>query len=643
MIPRFGRHGPRSKVGCTTCRTRKIKCDERRPLCTRCERAGIKCEWDKPAKPRRRRLLRPAPPEEASLSSSSASTSASDTAAIAASASATDDASLSLPPLAVRSEPEPPSRPGPGPGMDMLMFEPWRDQDQDQDQATATDTAMDTPFPFPDLNPTCTPSARQQQLGLSMLYNASSNLHLLRPALSTTHIPLSNSLMLGAQDRECFQYIPNSFMVQAIGKPWAWSMLSYIHSRIASHEKGVMRAFIALASMELRCRYISATDQGQGRDPDQVQAAARQKKSLATGHYRLALGDLSRLLDRASQPDRTDQDLDALFAMWFLILWFGTYDPELVQASHVHLRGIRSFVSQNLRTTGGGGKPGLPPASQQLLYFISLVDTSLALGNLRGGELTQDLLSLRADSHLHQDRLFQEARTCLPRIWGANYPPEQLLDDLENYRPLSLLQACEKLKIELWSLGITSTNAAVDQRDLDLLWQKIETAGQVFADVITMARIATHSGGRRVMWTVYHSALEYYAVRVLFSCLSSSKKPEHGNSHEPEFPSWLDTTLTDLLGIAYKSLGENPLMVYRFAWPLTVAMLRTRDPIHKDWISSQVRRAHALVGSLGIPTHLLQDMSTSPGALLLDSPPHEQEALDVSLTLSNSNSHSHGI
>ncbi|KAF9884694.1 hypothetical protein FE257_001323 [Aspergillus nanangensis] len=30
---------------CTTCRARKVKCDEARPVCRSCRRAGVKCEW----------------------------------------------------------------------------------------------------------------------------------------------------------------------------------------------------------------------------------------------------------------------------------------------------------------------------------------------------------------------------------------------------------------------------------------------------------------------------------------------------------------------------------------------------------------------------------------------------------------------
>ncbi|ODV86798.1 hypothetical protein CANARDRAFT_27187 [[Candida] arabinofermentans NRRL YB-2248] len=35
----------RSRKGCLTCRFRKRKCCERRPICTECDRLGIKCSW----------------------------------------------------------------------------------------------------------------------------------------------------------------------------------------------------------------------------------------------------------------------------------------------------------------------------------------------------------------------------------------------------------------------------------------------------------------------------------------------------------------------------------------------------------------------------------------------------------------------
>ena len=37
---------PRSRFGCWTCRTRKVKCDEGRPECTPCSRLGHSCDYN---------------------------------------------------------------------------------------------------------------------------------------------------------------------------------------------------------------------------------------------------------------------------------------------------------------------------------------------------------------------------------------------------------------------------------------------------------------------------------------------------------------------------------------------------------------------------------------------------------------------
>lgn len=118
------------------------------------------------------------------------------------------------------------------------------------------------------------------------------------------------------------------------------------------------------------------------------------------------------------------------------------------------------------------------------------------------------------------------------------------------------------------------------------------------------------------MWTIYHAALEYYAIQILFSCLGDSKST---------FSPWLDNTLRDLLGIAYKALGEKPVMVYRYAWPLAVALIRIRDPIHKDWVAAQVKRASVLIGNPGIPKHLLEE-SPPPNTPLFLGLPHQGDS-----------------
>lgn len=192
---------------------------------------------------------------------------------------------------------------------------------------------------------------------------------ILRPALPIAQIHLINSLTLSHDDLRSFHYIPESIMVLQFGKPWRWSMLSYVHSKIASREKGVMRAFIAVAAMELRSQELSATSED--KSLSERTERAEHLKTSAANHYYNALRDLSSILERISRPDYSDDDVDSLFALWFLILHFGLYDPDSVSASHVHLKGIRSFLLRYVQNHREGGLRDLPPASQQLLLFIS--------------------------------------------------------------------------------------------------------------------------------------------------------------------------------------------------------------------------------------------------------------------------------
>lgn len=119
------------------------------------------------------------------------------------------------------------------------------------------------------------------------------------------------------------------------------------------------------------------------------------------------------------------------------------------------------------------------------------------------------------------------------------------------------------------------------------------------------------------MWTVYHACLDFYATRILFSCLHA----------DDDRPLWLDTTLKSLLAIAYKSLGESPQQLYRCCWPLAVALLKVQDSIHRDWIVNQLAKARVLMSNFGLPMQTL-DKPTSPGALFVEyhaSPVEETE------------------
>ncbi|EXJ90894.1 hypothetical protein A1O1_04000 [Capronia coronata CBS 617.96] len=552
MIPRFGRNGPRSKQGCTTCRTRKVKCDERRPLCARCAKSQVKCEWDKPARPRRQ------PPSRQERGNNIASS-----------------------PLRQGGE-----------------LNPKRGQD-----ASVSDESHSVEYTI-----ISSPHWPRSDSVYSDFDDTP-----LWPTLSTAHIPLSNSVILDHQAWECFNYIPSSVLALYLGKPWKWSMLSYVHSTIARQEPGVMRAFVAVAAMEMSWLHSPSIEQEI--ESEESRLRKLRLRRLGLSYYRMALKDLSVVLERAAHDGRTDADVDALFAIWFLILNFERYQADLTDISHVHLSGIRSFLSKVSSAGASGSGFVLPPASQQLLFVTSFHDINLAMSNVNAGQLALDLFTAPPSAQISQDHLFDEARVCLPKIYGSAYPVEEYMDDIENYRALNLINKCQKLKLAILSLGIASKDGPIEQTAVKSIAAQIENLGMEFCDLIAMSRVLKASGGRRVVYTIYFAVMEYDGVKILHSCL------------EPQSTQPLDTVLADLLDMAHKLLAENPKLIYRCLWSLTIALLKTRDPIHRDWIRIQLSRAGSLIPYPAIPGQHLQEVELRDNPFLAYDLPHFTERL----------------
>jgi hypothetical protein len=158
-------------------------------------------------------------------------------------------------------------------------------------------------------------------------------------------------------------------LVYNVGKPWTWSMFAYVHSTIATWEPGVMSGFIAVASVERACLLQQQTTNN---NRDSMTLQQRQLRRLGMAQYRLALKELSAVVDRAASSDRTPANLDSLFALWYLVLIFESSHADLVAVSHVHLNGIRSFLSRFFNNSDNSGLV-LPPAAQQLLLFTLFV------------------------------------------------------------------------------------------------------------------------------------------------------------------------------------------------------------------------------------------------------------------------------
>jgi hypothetical protein len=64
-------------------------------------------------------------------------------------------------------------------------------------------------------------------------------------------------------------------------------------------------------------------------------------------------------------------------------------------------------------------------------------------------------------------------------MWGEQYPVSELLDDLENYRPLRLYHLCQGAKLELLRLARSTTQDGLEESSLKKLWRHVESFGDV--------------------------------------------------------------------------------------------------------------------------------------------------------------------
>ncbi|KAF7555909.1 hypothetical protein G7Z17_g1832 [Cylindrodendrum hubeiense] len=117
-----------------------------------------------------------------------------------------------------------------------------------------------------------------------------------------------------------------------------------------------------------------------------------------------------------------------------------------------------------------------------------------------------------------------------------------------------------------------------------------------FADILILAKSTPSSGGKRLIWTVYSAALDYHALQMLFACLYP----------RDESRIQLDAALSQILAIASKALGEDPLQIYRFIWSLSIAFSKTHGHSGQHWLAAQLDRARVLMPNFDVPDFMQQ-------------------------------------
>ena len=217
--------------GCSTCRRRKVKCGEERPVCNRCLNLHLSCEWGIPVQRGRSaqaRHLQPAP-------------TASDQSLWPAPEAS--DVVVEISPEALFAGLSPISWPG-----DTIALRTPR--------ASFYPLVAPVQIPIP-----------------------------LYPPLGSTEIACANSLTLTEHDQKYFQYFPSSSIVYYYMKGWQWSSLCYLYEGPAVTNKIIMRMILALSASDMHRHGFVARSPGRPTAEDH----GRYHYSLAVKEFRQLL------------------------------------------------------------------------------------------------------------------------------------------------------------------------------------------------------------------------------------------------------------------------------------------------------------------------------------------------------------------
>ncbi|RAL05387.1 Zn(II)2Cys6 transcription factor [Aspergillus ibericus CBS 121593] len=528
-----GRNAPRSKNGCSTCRRRKVKCGEERPVCKRCCNLRLTCEWGIPVKRGKAhapvRHLQPAQPRWPSSVLPTAPTPVS---------SCTDVSNGILHPQYATP-----------------LVTLWHRQSPAAPDLTpvSPDVIFPTGWPFPPYQP-------------SPLY---------RP-LSDPGLTCANSLVLTEHDQKYFQYFPSSSVVFYYMKNWQWSSFRYLYEGPATTSKVIMRMILALSASDMHRNGLVVRSPGRPTAEDHGRY-----------HYGMAVKEFRQLLE-TPKPQVSFMELEMIFATMFLMVAYEWQFGHCVRHLHLHLQGVRSLLETHpelfhirdvnevlLAMEADQPSDTVSRASfisDQFLLWMLYIDV-----NRRSIGTTDSLYDyvLNSDNEaLHPDHLYRCARLWSRCFWGKQYPDQEVSDDMENYRGLEFLHVGYTLWHKLWKcLDDTSTHTG------DELFAEMMTIRDKYSDLLLTAKFASPSSTRRTLNTIYMAVNNFYA-QILF----------HRRLFDPlQPPSALHRqALTNILDNAHKQYTADPRLLRRLHWPLLMAIIETDDPIQREWLRERL-------------------------------------------------------
>ncbi|KAJ6091960.1 hypothetical protein N7467_003929, partial [Penicillium canescens] len=501
----------------------------------------------------------------------------------------------------------------------------------------STDLSSPREVPGRDENPTASQSRPARKRSYLQVTSPSPGSLSIRSPASGTHarsIQAANSLSLSVFDRQCLGYLQDSILVVILGKHWPWSTVSYAYHKIATREPMVMSMMLASAAREIHRSKLYDTENSY----DQLMSN-EQSDMDGRVHYGRALSGLREALKRDVKSPR---QIEAIFITLWLMIDYENRFGSGASAINIHIRGIETLLHNNIvpllqghtrlpAITAEGQGPLQEPQAQ--LDISGLHDTASnagfsALGPAHGlggtcvplfllwtlyfftpaalffgsetARLDTDIFrfflrSETGNTTLSLPHLYRLSRQSPARFWGEEYPMSSQLDDLENLSGLTLYHRSHVIQFkitEMFKQSSTSDISFGEGSPYQRIIKEINTLSIEYDTLLTSAKRANNcdvAGDRRVMETVFWSAITYYGTIVYFhlcfqDLVNDWPSIQNYNSIIP-----LSTAVSQVLELSLKLHRSRPRIMIRIVWPLFIAGIATSDQIYQDWVSIRLR------------------------------------------------------
>jgi len=428
-------------IGCTTCRSKKVRCDRQRPICFRCQRLQLNCFWPSSNSPKERRrghgTIRAregtgwSPPQILPLTSKF------------------PDSSIQVSSTVCPGHNEYLSVDHSGP---VIRNHQQRVMINSIEHTTIQDLGQSSLLYVSDF-------ADQRSTGISNSLHATSILSLdilrsttpLYRTLTNFETALPSSLVLTKSEHGVLADYQKGFLLVRATKSSAWCFHTIL-LRQGSRSSMVMQLLLAAALQEMS-----------NLRPDDSSLARGAQADFLLG---------AQILAKSANCEGFEAHLNFMTSLYMMYMYIAGQQrcdqrrtKELSKAVRDHVKKYKLLdFNWSVNFSSSTSKMSENYCSLMAYMIMNLQDEDLLCGFQDcGGDLTNYLVS---DENMHD--IYLTSKLVLQNYWGVDYPQNEIIDDTENNVIPEMRFSLNMLMHKINNLSLMSDTVAICSKGADI-------------------------------------------------------------------------------------------------------------------------------------------------------------------------------